>query len=288
MKNYGLNLEKERSEINDQDWIFGSASSPCFSFIAEKDRELYLPEGEVQRSDKGDMMDCTTRSPLNILEAKFSYLVSNGVYHDKDFHRENIDWLLDNGYVVTKEGVKFSDAFVAINSGTTPNGNSLKAPLEAIRKQGLVPKALLPLKPHMTWGEYHDPARITSEIRELGKEFARRFTINYDRVYEPVFEESLKEDFLNVAGYAWPKPVNGEYPNTEYPPNHAFVAFKNPKYYIFDNYIDSVDGDFIKKLASNYNLLDYAYRVFIKTDNDPSKIKRTWGWLIKIINFFKC
>jgi len=134
--NYGLNLEKERSEINDQDWILGSASSPCFSFIAEKDRELYLPEGEVQRSDKGDMMDCATRSPLNILEAKFSYLVSNGVYHDKDFHRENIDWLLDNGYVVTKEGVKFSDAFVAINSGTTPNGNSLKAPLEAIRKQG--------------------------------------------------------------------------------------------------------------------------------------------------------
>ena len=41
------------------------------------------------------------------------------------------------------------------------------------------------------------------------------------------------------------------------------MGIKTPKHTIFDNYIDSVDNDFIKKLSSDYIFLDYGYRVYI-------------------------
>lgn len=254
--NYGLNLELEKEHQKGDEWIFGATGLTCLAEnIPEAERGSYLPAGEVQRG-REDMFDCASRGPINILETKFNWLLKN-----KKLSFENEYWLRENGYV--DDGVRFSDAFVAINSSTTRQGNSMKAPLDAIRKQGLIPKKTLPLETDMTWDDYHNPARITGGMIQMGQEFLKRFVINYEKVLETDFGNLLKKDLLNVGGYAWPPPINGEYPRTDNQPNHVFIAYKNPKYFIFDNYLDPVDGDYTKKLTSNYDLMDYGYRLLI-------------------------
>lgn len=276
-----FNPKKELAEQSKKDWVFGSAIRPSLTdYMTELDREKCLPFGEVQRG-KEDTMDCASRSPVNILETQFNWL-----YRNNKLDSELKDWLLYKGYVVYKEGefyIEFSDAFVAINSGTTRNGNSLKAPLEAIRKQGLIPKSMLPLENRMKWEDYHDPQRITKDMLELGKQFTERFTINYDRVYAEYFESALGGDMLTVAGYAWPHPQEGEYGLVQEPPNHAFMLYARPMSYAFDNYYDVVDNDFVKKLTKDYRFFEYGYRIYISSqqncivhDNLLTKLINYW------------
>lgn len=192
--------------------------------------------------------------------------------------KENEEWLRGNGYI-TANGVEFSDRFIAIKSGTTREGNSMKAPLEAIRKHGLIPKMLLPRDPSMTFEQYHDPRRITPNMEKIGQEFLSRFTINYEKVFELHYEELLREDLLNFAGFAWPDPVDGIYPKVPNDPNHVFVGVKRPKYVIFDNY-EEAPGDFIKVLAPDFDLLDYGYRLYITKQTD---ITKQLNWLQDIV-----
>ena len=256
LPNYGIDMKKEQREISDKDWesILGAKKRRCLT--EGKNLQPHLPKGEVQRGSE-DMMDCASREPANDQETKWTCatkekLISNG----------NIRWLDENGYINEQGKVEFSDAFIAINSGTTKNGNSLKAPWEAVRKTGLIPKKILPLEKWMGWEDYHDPERITQEMFALGLEFLRRFSINYERVYGRNFADI--DDLIGVAGRAWSSPVNKIYPRIEGRINHAFMRCPwEPQIQIFDNYIDSVDGDFIKRLATNYKLLSYGYRSII-------------------------
>lgn len=265
MKNYGLNIYKEIAEQSREDHVYGGLSQPCITNIEPEEREKYLPAGELQNIGE-EKMDCASRSPINILETKFNWLLRN-----KKISPENEKWLNDNGYIENNSCL-FSDAFVAINSGTTREGNSLKAPLQAIHSQGLVPKKLLPQLD--SFEEHHNPERITESIKQLGLDFLLRFPIEYEKVYTIHSEELLKEDILDDAGYAWTVPINGVYPKTDNPPNHCFIRFGFPKYMAFDNYVDSFDGDFIKQLAPDYNFLDYGYRVKITEQKIP--VKTNW------------
>src|SRR3990167_3504391 len=282
IKNFGLDIERELLEQSDKDWFAGISSLPSLFLIPQQVRRAFLPQGEIQRG-REDMMDCATRGALNIFEAYFTYGVQQ-----KLFCEENIAWLKENGYIINGT-VVFSDAFIAILSGTTRQGNSLKAPLEAIRKSGLIPKKMLPLEPWMTFDDYHNPKRITEKMVELGKQFAIMFTVNYEKVYPSDFEEWLKTDMIESAGFAWPEPVNGEYPRTSNPFNHAFMVFNTPNYFIFDNY--EVDGDFIKKLAADYILFNYVYRLFISAEKKSSyaeylinnNIKISDNWVIALL-----
>lgn len=260
-KNYGINWAKEIAEQSEEDWEFGADSSLCIGLIPEDEREKYLPVGEVQKG-KGDFMDCATRSPLNTLETKF-----NALYQNDRLLPENKRWLEHSGYV--EDGrITFSDRFIAILSGTDKQGNSLKAPCHAIHTYGLIPKHILPAIKTMRFEDYHKKSDITDEMKALGQDFLKRFPINYERVRDVYFDEVIKEDMIGVAGYAWTDPVDGVYPQTGRSPNHAFLYFAD-RYTIFDNYIDKHDGDFIKKLARNYSLVGYGYRVFISEERLP-------------------
>lgn len=274
MKNYGLDLEREIKEHSSDDWILGGThSQPCIAEIPEDERVKYLPTGELQFG-KEDFMDCATRAPLNILETKFNYLINNQL-----LSHDNHEWLLLNGYIKNNQ-VTFSDRFVAINSNTTRNGNSLKAPLEAIRKQGLIPKNMLPADSSMTWDDYHNEAAITVDMIRLGYEFTKRFTINYEKIFEPTF--STYAHMIDGAGYAWPTPKDGVYPRIENTPNHAFMIVR-PQYTVFDNYIDSVDGDYIKQLAKDYDFLEYGYRVYISWEGKKKATNWLWDLLRSLL-----
>lgn len=275
VKKYGLNLELEKLHQSEEDWIFGAASQPGLADIPESDRIQYLPIGELQNIGE-EKFDCATRGPTNDLEAQFTYL-----YQNKKLIPANQRWLESNGYIKNNR-VVFSDRYNSLLSGTTEAGNSLIAPIDSIHRNGMIPKSLYPQV--SSFNEYYNPASLTQTMRDLGKEFLNRFKINYERVYAIHFSELYKEEMIVEAGFAWPQPVNGIYPNPgNFDPNHCFLGIANPPHLIFDNYIDSVDGDFIKQLASDYPLVSYGYRVYISSEIVPldATALSVWEVLVK-------
>ena len=288
-KNYGLDVAKLRTELDGSEWNLGAVPT-CIFAVPEHERKNYLPIGEVQRSDIEDMMDCVARGYLNILETKFNYALRNELLHS-----DNVNWLFENGYIVEHNGkdyVEFADAFTAIKSNTTRQGNSLKAPVDAIYRYGLAPKSKLPLLKTMTWEQYHEPKRITKEIESITDEFKQRFPTNYAQVRNSEFGEAATRGSLNVALWAWPFPTNGVYEPRDGAFNHAVDVFEFTNYYFaFDNYIDTHDGDYIKKLSPSYKFWDWGYHVVVsaqKTElqvlNENPLWKQTLDVLSKILN----
>ncbi len=263
MKNRGIDWEREVAEQSGDDWLFSAGSTPCIALIPGPEAQSYLPPGELQAGLE-DFMDCASRAPDNTLEAKLTYLLVN------DKLSRGTEKFFEKHRFAANDRVVVSDRFVAINSGTTRQGNSLKAPLEAIRKHGLIPKWMLPARADMTFDEYHDKRAITTEMRRIGKEFSERVIINYERLAANFFAST--EDLVVCAGYAWPNPVDGVYPRVEMQPNHAYVIFgRNPKYDIFDNYPEEENTDFIKRLAPDYLFADYGYRVYVSREGEPAR-----------------
>lgn len=244
-----FNELRERVEQTGDEWKFGAIETDL-ALIPEGERTQWLPEGVLQYSPIMDSQGCASRAPLNILEAKFTY------FYNKGMHPDLKNWLLNNGYVKHNR-VLFDDNFIEILSGTTIRGNSLKAPLEAIRKNGLIPKTLS--MDGLSWEQYMNPSRITPAMTKLGAEFLRRFTINYEQTGN--FAEALKEDFLSVAGYAWPEPVDGVFPRVNNPVSHAFVNV-NTNIDAFDNYVP-----FVKRLAKDYAFFQWGYSLAITNQN---------------------
>jgi hypothetical protein len=283
MHNTGLDLEKEKAELKGDEWVFGALSPKCIFSVPEDEREDYLPVGELQNIGE-EKSGCVTRAYNNKLEDKFTYADKKNIMPP-----ELKKWGRDNRYA-TEDGVwTFSDAYIEILSGTTRSGNSLKAPAHAIYEHGLVPKSVLPQLD--TWDSHYNPIRITKDIKNLGLEFKKRFTINYEQVFTADMDSLLKHDMVGIAVYAWPLPENGEYPRTDLPLNHCVMAYRTPLTYIFDNYIDSTDGDFIKKLKVDYNIYDYGYRLYVSAQNVPSPLESVneyqkvplFTWLAKMI-----
>lgn len=258
--NTGLDLAREQAEQDGSEWTFGATSPDCLFTVPEVQRSFFLPVGELQNIGE-EKSGCVSRAYINILETKFTYAYRNGLILE-----ENKAWLEKNSYV-QGDKVVFADANIEILSGTTRQGNSLKAPVDAIRKHGLVPKPLLPQLEK--WDDHYNPDRITDRIKTLGLEFLKRFKINYEQVSLGTLESLLAKDCVALAGYAWPTPKNGVYPaQPGLPLNHCFVGFANPLTHIFDNYLDT-DGDFIKRLAPDYVLWNYGYRVYVSAQNTP-------------------
>lgn len=280
-KHTGFNKAMEAASQDGTEWQkkLGSILPDCIVRWTEEAREEHYPIGELQYGVE-DFQDCASRGPINDLESKFTYLLRK-----KLLKAWTEDFLRKNGYIVVRNGlewVEFSDRFVAINSNTTREGNSLKAPIDAIRTYGLIPKSKLPKKEDMTWEQYHNKNDITSEMYALGREFAVIFPIKYYKVKRDEFDDVLEKDGLVAAGYAWPTPQNGEYGYTPADFNHAFYVSRR-KYKAYDNYKD-VDGDFIKKLTPDYNFMDYAYRVVITGQITPEEQKKTISILQLIVD----
>ncbi len=277
IKASGFNPEIQKAHRAPEDWKFGAISQPGVYSVPIEERIKHLPMGEVQRTSADDMMDCASRAPVNKLECDFTYAYQKGL-----IKAENRIFLESHGYV--KDGrIVFADAFVAINSGTTRDGNSLKAPLEAIRKKGLVPKSMLPLLPNMTFEQYHDPKRITDTISKLGAEFADRFIINYEEVQSVHFKEANKDDMLVVACFAWPEPRGGVYYRVEYDINHAIMQIV-PQFDIFDNY-EEASGDFIKRLSADYKFWEQGYRIYVSKENGAADIKEQLGIIAQLLRW---
>src|SRR3990167_1673984 len=96
----------------------------------------FEPTSEMQKDHDTDTMACVTFSALNILETQY--------------------------YFLTGQRINFSDRFIAKVSGTTQQGNTCQAVLDAIRHYGLVLESDYPTPTDFDWNEYYAP--IPNEV----------------------------------------------------------------------------------------------------------------------------
>jgi len=244
-----FNEQMEREAQDGSEWLLGAVPVDL-ALVPLKDRMLWTPLGVLQYNNVMDTNGCASRGPNNILETKLNY------FYDHGMHPAIKRWCDEKGY--RKDGsFALSDNFLEILSGTTRQGNSLKAPVDALRLYGAIPAHMLTLEPNMTWEEYMNPKRVTQEMLDLGKEFLKRLTINYEKVFVSEFLRYLEKDLIDVAGAAWPQPVNGVYPRHEASFNHAFATV-NPEIDALDNY-----EPFTKRLAKDFKFFEWGYTLSI-------------------------
>ena len=254
-KNTGYNLEREIREQEVTDYVLGAESVKPLFEVPQGQNHLYLPAGELQNIGE-EKMSCVTRAFLNKLETDLNFALATNLLNP-----ETVSWLKTNGYL-NENKVEFSDAYIAILSGTTRQGNSLKSPADAIHNFGLIPKKTLPQLD--TFDAENNPARITQAMRDLGKAFIARLPINYSRSEEKDFN---KASGVIVGLYAWPEPKDGVYPRVSFSPNHCVYIWSPVRWVCFDNYLDSVDGDYTKLLAPEYDFIDIGYRIYFSGEN---------------------
>jgi len=194
------------------------------SRLINKFCQKYLPDGEVQQG-RQDWMTCTSNWMNNDLECQFNYALAMGL-----FTNEFVEWAKHKGFINPKNGkFEIADAWSAIETNTTRVGNSLKALVEHARLHGIVPKSMLFENKSMSWNDYHNKSRITQAMRDIAKESKEWIKINYEKV-----------------------------PYKQFPKFTGNIRWED-----FDSYVDRVDGDFIKKLAHNYNMMYYGYHLTI-------------------------
>ncbi len=253
-----FNPQKERDAQDGSEYRYGAITTDLAAVPLEA-RLPYAPVGVPQFTSTFDTNGCASRAPLNILETKLTYFFDHGMHPDLR------KWLLGNGYLVNGK-VVLNDAFIEILSGTEKNGNSLKAPILAIYRYGVIPAHFLPLEEGMTWERYMDPARITPEMKELGKQFLLRFGINFEQVSSAEMHDANEDDLLSIALHAWPAPVGGVYPTNDGQPNHAVAKVTN-SIHILDNYTP-----YVKLLAPDYKTFEWGYSISI-TRQTPDPIQ---------------
>lgn len=245
--------QRERDEQRGDEWQFGAIQIDLAKVPLES-RFAYLPSGVNQFNNVMDSNGCASRAPLNILETKLDY------FYDHGMHLNLQKWCNEHGYRLNGK-FALCDAYIEILSGTTRFGNSLKAPLDAIRNYGVIPASLIPLNNDMPWEVYMNPKRVTKAHKDLGAQFLRRLQINYEQVPLTQFREATTADSLNVAVKAWSVPVNGVYPRIEGAVGHEVDRITN-EIDVFDSY-----DPFIKRLALDYFFFDWGYSISIPLQN---------------------
>ena len=238
------------------DYILGS--SPVIKKEINTNWKDWKPEHEIQVKRYFDTVSCVSYSATDVIEYLFTWALNNNQISQAD-----VKWLKDNGYF--KNGlINFSDRFVAILGETTKAGAYQYKVGDAIRKYGLIPQDMLPTTDDIKSFEEYIGFEITQEMLDLGKEFIKRFPINYEWAFNI---DALKYAPIQVCvSYA-----DGEgilCPTTKV--NHAIVAINAT-----DDYIE-VDDSYqrqFKKYCHKavYSMMLYTVK-FNNMTNERAKI----------------
>lgn len=157
------------------DYILGA--SPVIKKEINTNWKDWKPEHEIQAKRYFDTVSCVSYSATDVIEYLFTWALNNNQISQAD-----VKWLKDNGYF--KNGlINFSDRFVAILGETTKAGAYQYKVGDAIRKYGLIPQDMLPTTDSIISFEEYIGFEITQEMLDLGKEFIKRFPINYEWVF---------------------------------------------------------------------------------------------------------
>ena len=243
----GLIIKKRKS-----DYIAG-VNSPIQAddILVSGDWENFLPLGERQNNPfVFDTLSCSTFSGLNTVETWVNY------YLEKDLiPGDYMDELMDLGFF--KDGsFNASDRFSAMMDNTTKQGNTLTAPWDSFRKDGILAETHLPFSPLFTvWEQYHNKADITDEMKKNAKKILEMFSFSYEWVFTDDDDMELIDEALKKS------PLHAGIPAT---PRHAVMIYKNGYYF---NTYEPYKGN-------KYKGVGFALRGIV-TINDINKIYTT-------------
>jgi len=239
------NIIEEKKEIKsgflveklpkNKNWIFGGVTGIEKNEPQVNNWQPYLPSFERQKK-RIDTMACITFSALNVLETKFNYYLREGL-----FDEDTVKWLRGYGYIGNDGLVNFSDRFIAKLSNTTFNGNSYRVVGDTIREYGLVPESLWNYDDDIfNWEDYYK--EVPQSVIDIGKEFKKKFKINYEFVNVSRIGEAIKYSPIQCGVWAWPEPINGVYPKVDKLANHGVMLFvyNNSEIKVFDTYQPSI------------------------------------------------
>ena len=220
-------------KINPTDFITGASPLIINEVMPTGDWRPYAPTGEKQyKQFTFDSMSCTTFSALNIIETWVNYLKDNNKFTIGQLEIMNkLGFFADGKF-------NCSDRFTAIMSGTMPNGNYFQNVWDSIRRDGLLPEALLPFNGN-SWAEYHDKSVITEEMKATAQKIKDILEFSYEWLTLSLDEQHKIAPALKQC------PVQGAIPAEA---THAIEVLE--KGYYFDTY-----EPFIKALpAVKYSL----------------------------------
>ena len=245
---------------NDREYVFGAISGIVHQELnTTRDWRQFEPTGEKQRYTKFDTYGCVSFSGSSDCEMQFNLYLKSGLLRNED-----IEWLKFNGYFDEKGFINFSDRWLVVLSNTKPGvGNYISAVWDAARKYGLVPQSIVPFREDMTQVEYYK-SDFSKAAYDLGKEFLKRFIIQYERVNinEVDLKKALGQAPLQVglATCSWEEGTVVQFCGRA--ANHAtlITCIDDLYRWVFDSYTNYIDSkDFKKKLAKGYPV-DFAYK----------------------------
>lgn len=174
IKNYGVILG---DHINTYKSGKLGAVLPYWVTLESGNYEEDLPNGEVQFGILGDKMNCVTQSYSNVLETIFERNRKLG-----KIPQSTIDWLSKHGFFDANGKLNLNDRIPAALNGTTREGNYLWKVAEWARLNGIFPEPMLPSDENLSWDEYYDRTKITSEMIAIGLESLKYFDLPYESV----------------------------------------------------------------------------------------------------------
>ena len=258
--------------FKEQDLILGSANSLSGKVInLSRDWEPFLPPSEGQLRSGVETVSCVSFGLCNIIE-----IMSDLLYFSFQSPSEK----------------NYSDRFLAINSGTTPRGNSVLKVADTLRHGGLVGEEALPFSSDIkSFSEYHSPKPLPRHLLNIGKKWTNQFNFGYEWVFNDsvpkkdrpnLIWNALQFSPVGVSVLAWIKDGNSYTKPKGAIDNHFTVIFggeKGSHFTIFYSYPNS-DSDYIKILPWNYDF-GQAHKFSLE-----KKFEKEDNWFERFIKFF--
>ena len=157
----------------------------------------------------------------------------------------------------------YSERFVAIGSGNSPDGNDPHIVAEWIRKNGLVNEKDLPFDDSLrTWSDYFSPNPLTNQLLGKGQRWLKQYNFQHEWVFtggtieqkQQKLLEALQYSPIGVSVRAWTRNGTSRYVKPAgAQDNHWCVlagAVNGSHWLIYDSY---TDDDFVKELDWQYD-----------------------------------
>jgi len=217
----------------------------------------YKLEHELQFNSVSlyDTQFCVTYSAIKVIGYLLNYYISKS-----KISQDNLNWLKEKGYI--KNGLfNASERFNASLGGTDENGAYQFKIANSIYNYGLIPQDLFPLADNFKDNINHK--FITQAMYDLGKEFKKRFTVNYQWVdsvkdqlpYSPV------QVIVKFANYNKPEDILS--PKGE--PNHAVCDIFSTETY---NEVQDTYWQEFKRYNPSFTFSYLSYKLTINNNNN--------------------
>ncbi len=210
--------------------------------------------------------------------------------------------LIKQGY--ENNDIDYSERYICVLGGGTPNGGSPAAAAEAIRTKGVIPEISLPWTTENTFDEYNRPRPMLQKYLDEGKKWLAKYMYQYDYVktsygvwlwrfvkkvvtgnklsatQQQMLMDALKYSPIGGAVYAWVFDSNGlAYKPTWASANHwvEIYGYVEGQYWkVYDNYNNcyvrlrwDYNFSFLMRYAVNLKNGDKLMKT-IKPLNDPN------------------